>query len=37
MTKDQAYNAILKILSEFPVDGKKLEVFKKLLAEILGL
>lgn len=37
MDKDKIYNNILQILSELPLDSKKMEVFKKVLAELLGL
>lgn len=37
MDKDKIYNKILQILSEFPLDSKKLEKFKKALAELLDL
>lgn len=35
--KDKIYNNILQILSVFPLDSKKLEKFKKVLAELLNL
>ena len=37
MDKDKIYNNILQILSELPLDSKKMEVFKKVLAELLDL
>ena len=37
MTKDKIYNRILQILSELPLDSKKLEAFKKALADLLDL
>lgn len=37
MDKDKVYNSILQILSELPLDSKKMERFKKALAELLDL
>lgn len=37
MDKDKIYNKILQILSELPLDGKKMEVFKKALSDLLDL
>lgn len=37
MDKDKIYNNILQILSELPLDSKKMEVFKKTLSDLLDL
>ena len=37
MTKDEIYNRILQMLAELPLDSKKLEAFKKALANLLDL
>ena len=37
MDKYEIYNKILQILSELPLDSKKMEVFKKVIAELLNL
>ena len=37
MTKDEIYNRVLQMLAELPLDSKKLEKFKKALAELLEL
>lgn len=37
MDKYETYNKILQILSELPLDSKKMEVFKKALSELLDL
>lgn len=37
MDKYKIYNRILQILLELPLDSKKMEDFKKTLAELLDL
>lgn len=37
MDKYEIYNKILQILSELPLDSKKMEVFKKALSDLLDL
>ena len=37
MDKYKIYNKILQILLELPLDSKKMEDFKKTLAELLDL
>lgn len=37
MDKYKIYNNILQILSELPLNSKKMEVFKQSLAELLDL
>ena len=37
MDKYEIYNKILQILSELPLNSKKMEVFKKALSDLLDL
>lgn len=37
MNKYEIYNKILQILSELPLNSKKMEVFKKALSDLLDL
>ena len=37
MDKDKIYNEILQILAELPLDSKKMEMFKRALADLLDL